>query len=218
MNLQNIKIKILSKLFLRVKPRKETTDLEVFEYVFFRKYHRPDWKLKSEPIILDLGSNVGYSIIHLNRVYPKAKIFGVEMDKQNFEIAKKNLEFINNVDIMNAAIWITNGIVTYDANSNCDAFKIEKSSVRELKSVKSITLSSFFELHELNIIDYVKMDIEGAEKTIFNENCDWLKKVRSLKIEYHDESTYSLITEKLAFYQFKVWKDSKHWSTICAVR
>jgi FkbM family methyltransferase len=218
MNLLKIKIKILSMLFLKVKPRIKSTDLEVFEYVFLKKYHRPTWKLRKEPVILDLGSNVGYSIIDLNRVYPKAKIYGVEMDRNNFEIAKKNLEHIKNAKIVNAAIWITNGVVTYDGNSNCDSFRIEETVHSELISIQSITIDYFLELNKLSIIDYVKMDIEGAEKILFNENCDWLKKVRSIKVEYHDELTYSLIKEKLSVYQFEVWKDSEHWSTICAVR
>jgi hypothetical protein len=46
-------------------------------------------------------------------------------------------------------------------------------------------MSTLFEEMHVEAADVVKMDIEGAEKEVF-ETGDWLKKVRCLMIELHD--------------------------------
>jgi hypothetical protein len=65
------------------------------------------------------------------------------------------------------------------------------------------------------------MDIEGAEEDILkNDDLTWLQYVKALNIEMHlDEHEsveyYINILEKQGF---KAWKDTKHWSSIMAVK
>ncbi len=36
------------------------------------------------------------------------------------------------------------------------------------------------------VVDYVKMDIEGAEQRVLREHTDWTRHVRSIKVEVHE--------------------------------
>jgi hypothetical protein len=86
--------------------------------------------------------------------------------------------------------------------------------------VPSLKLASIIKNHNLTHIDYLKMDIEGAEKAILeSEDLNWMDKVGAMNIEMHldrniDLNEFITIIEKRGF---TVWKDSKHWSSIFAV-
>ena len=59
-----IKIKINQIGNKKVLIRTSTIDLETLQSTFINKYHIPPFELPSNPIILDLGCNVGYTILH----------------------------------------------------------------------------------------------------------------------------------------------------------
>jgi FkbM family methyltransferase len=207
-----------------------SVDLEVVRYVFEDLYHRPFRDLESDnSVILDLGTNIGCSILDMKDIFPSAKIIGCEMDTDNFNLALKNCKKINDVTILNNAVWFEDGIVQYykGANtfSNSDAFSIIKreqpSSVNEVRtiSVKSISIDSIIQSYNLEKIDYVKMDIEGAELEVILINNQWLNIVWQIKIEYHNgEDDAKKIKEVLLKKGFNVFKDTSHPSTLNAYR
>ncbi len=51
-------------------------------------------KIKAKSAI-ELGCNVGFNLKVLKKIYPKADILGVEINKEAYEIAKKNYNCIN---------------------------------------------------------------------------------------------------------------------------
>lgn len=53
-------------------------------------------------------------------------------------------------------------------------------------NILSITIPEILQLESIHHIDILKMDIEGAEKEIFETNASWLNKVNILIIELHD--------------------------------
>jgi hypothetical protein len=65
------------------------------------------------------------------------------------------------------------------------------------------------------------MDIEGAEVDIFNNlDGDWLNRVRSLNVEFHniDESQLLQYVCLLKDQGFIAYKSVTHWSSILAYR
>lgn len=198
--------------------RKNSVDLEVYDYVFKEQYHRPYLEIKSEaPIILDLGCNIGLTVVDFKSVYPKSHIYAYEMDKENYLLALKNCLSLSDCNINNLAIWFESISIQYNKKVNVDAYAItlNESNSEALGSADTITLGQIIEQNELNRIDYVKMDIEGAEKEIFMNNLDWLGIVREIKIEVHyGADVMDYIWKRLEGKGFMVIKDTKHWSTI----
>lgn len=207
-----------------IKIRKHFIDKEVVEYVLHDKYHLPpsEISLGDKSIILDLGSNIGLTIAHLKQLYPKAIIFGYEMNTENYLLAKRNTKAYADVQVFNNAVWTENTIVEYNPDSDFDAYAIslQKNSEQSIR-IQALTLNDIIERHKLKKIDYLKMDIEGAEKDILNhQDLSWLTIVKSLNIEMHinEGETIDSYIEILNKNGFHAWKDDKHWSSIKAVR
>jgi hypothetical protein len=61
-----------------------------------------------------------------------------------------------------------------------------------LRPVPAITFDQYVNQHCLTVIDFLKVDIEGHEKTVLYSISDetW-KKVRKTFIEYHEDNTLS---------------------------
>src|SRR3954463_5702055 len=47
------------------------------------------------------------------------------------------------------------------------------------------------------VIDYVKMDIEGAEARVLKENVEWAERARAIKVEVHEPYSVEGCTEDL---------------------
>lgn len=144
---------------------------------------------KENPLILDCGSNIGISILFFKCLYPKCRIISFEPDKNTFSLLKKNIQFNNLQDVVlhNNAISNTEGIVNfyYDPNNPGDENMsiIKDRLFDEVEEVQSVLLSDYIN----NQIDFMKMDIEGAETMVFEElsKKNKIKFIKTMVIEYH---------------------------------
>ncbi|MBT8324515.1 MAG: FkbM family methyltransferase [Winogradskyella sp.] len=208
----------------RIKLRKNYTDREVVDYVLVDQYHLPPPEaiIPKHAIILDMGSNIGLTIAHMKQLYPSATIYGFEMNEENFKLAKHNTRSYHNVHLFNKAIWITDGTVSYSNKSEYDAFSIENNVKEDDQiQVESVNINSIIKAQNLDRIDYIKMDIEGAEKNIFlQDDMRWLDYVNCINIELHleENEAIDLYIDRLQKHGFKAWKDTKHWSSIMAIK
>ena len=53
-------------------------------------------------------------------------------------------------------------------------------------SVKTVTVESLLNDHQLGLVDVLKMDIEGAEKEVFANHSPWINNVCSIIVELHE--------------------------------
>lgn len=197
--------------------RNNHIDHHVIDTTFFGLYHLPPKKLKSNPVILDLGSNIGLTIRHLKYLYPRSSIIGVELDHQNYLLSKKNLQGLDNCISLNAAIWYKDGVVSYSGVDEQSYFCMDGTD-GEHKKAKSVSLITLFKDYNLSCIDYVKMDIEGAESVLFNKDCEWLNNVQSINIEVHNGEPLNKYISVLDKYGFTSKISSKHWSSVLAYK
>lgn len=201
----------------KITLRKNGIDTDVFDYVFNRLYHRPSRPIRAGfPTILDLGVNIGLSIVDFKTLYPSSTVIGFELDRDNYDLALINCKAFEGVTIINKAIWFENKPMKYDKKYNSDAYHIsdEKETENSI-SVETITISQIIQDFRLESIDYVKMDIEGAEKQIFEHDLSWLKQVKEIKIEIHNgDEVFNFIKTQLERNGFNTQKDTGHWSTI----
>lgn len=217
-NVKGVKQPIL----IRVKNQ---IDRNVLKYVFFQKYHLPpvEFKLKNDAVILDFGSNIGCTIIDFKMRFPSAKVLGYEMHPNNFEIAKFNTNALDGVKIFNQAVWTNKGFVAFSKKNLSDAFAISKEKINEDESINipSIGIADIIQENKLDRVDFIKMDIEGAELDVFdNKDLTWLNKVYSMNIEFHniDELKLTEYIKLLEKYQFKVYKSPHHWLSLLAYK
>lgn len=134
--------------------------------------------------ILDCGANMGLSVLYFALNYPDHKIIAFEADPEIFNILKENVETfgLKNVVLHQKAVWHKHEILNFFSDGGMggrlgDAHR--KGSVTE---VEAVPLSEFI----TDDLDFLKIDIEGAEGIVLNSCKGILSKARHIFFEYHN--------------------------------
>lgn len=171
-------ISFLSYLFQVVDARSfiwQVKDIFIDEVYKFES----EWAL---PVIYDCGANIGVSTVYFKRIYPEAKVKAFEADPQLIKILESNLlsNGMTDVEIINKAVWINNSGTCFSSDGS-DGGSIY--GHRKKINIESLRLREWLEKESR--IDFLKMDIEGAEDEVLNDCRDSLHHVRKIFIEYH---------------------------------
>ncbi len=170
--------------FKKIQLRNNTSDIDVFNQVIVNKEY--DFHLDHKPqFIIDAGANIGLTSLYFSKKYPEAKILAIEPEINNFNILINNTTGISKIIVEQKAVWFHNDGVTLEQSDSNDSHFIKCITTRGV-NIGSITIDKIIERYSLDSIDVLKLDIEGAEKEIFENNCSWLYKVKTLVIELHD--------------------------------
>lgn len=134
--------------------------------------------VKPGDIIIDAGANAGlYSIFYSKLVGKQGRVYAFEPDLKTYSLLKENLQLNNctNVTTFNAALSNKEGfveMVAYNPDSlkikDGDAFKYMQDVADVHADVKpgfvnAYKLDDTKELNTLAKIDFIKIDVEGAE-------------------------------------------------------
>lgn len=167
--------------------RPSTSDIKVFREVFLFGLYT--FKLKSSPrVIVDAGANVGLSSIFFSERFPGATVYAIEPEVTNFAALKRNVEGYFKIKPIQTALWHHDAILKVtDPMENHWAFTVEECKENDPASFPAISISSFIDLHGIETIDLLKLDIEGAEREVFSDNYDyWLSRTKGIVVELHD--------------------------------
>ncbi|MCH7402097.1 FkbM family methyltransferase [Belliella kenyensis] len=195
--LTKIKIFVNSKLTL-IFIRRIYPDLMVFRQIFiFEEYSRVIevfGKHNFQPkTMIDAGGNLGFTSIYFSRFYKDIKILVIEPNQANFEILRKNKKIndLKNIKLENKGVWSRNTtlgpIDVQNEKSTGWGFETKESIGGEIMGV---TIEYLLEMEKIDLIDFMKIDIEGAELEVFKDRdttCRILKKVNSIALEPHSE-------------------------------
>lgn len=138
--------------------------------------------LRQDPYVIDCGANIGLSIIYMKQLYPKATIIAFEPDERNFELLQKNIASMGykEVTVRKEAVWIEDTELQF-ADTGSMSSRIEQNSSINTKTVKAISLKSLL----TQPVDFLKLDIEGAEYAVLKDIKEQLPLVKNMFLEYH---------------------------------
>ncbi len=140
-------------------------------------------KLPPNPVIIDCGSNIGLSIIYIKKICPDATVIAFEPDERNFELLQKNVNSfqLSNVTLHKSAVWISNEPLQFSVTGTMGS-----SITTATETGKTVTVQGF-RLKDLltKKVDFLKIDIEGAEYEVLKDIAPQLQFVHNLFIEYH---------------------------------
>jgi FkbM family methyltransferase len=149
--------------------------------------------LGPKPYIIDCGSHIGLSVIYMKELAPGAEIEAFEPDNLNFDLLTRNVASFGFQDVRlhKEAVWKEDTVLRF-ANDNTMGSRIsEKGGNSEVKAVR---LKGYLN----RTVDFLKMDIEGAEYEVIMDIADQLHNVRNLFIEYHGR--FDQMNELLGIY------------------
>jgi hypothetical protein len=68
------------------------------------------------------------------------------------------------------------------------------------------------------VVDYVKVDIEGAERELLRTATAWASRVRTIAVEVHAPYTTADCERDLSALGFTTRVDPRHWACVVGVR
>jgi FkbM family methyltransferase len=167
--------------------RNDTSDIHTFYQVVYDEDYKIE--LGFEPrVIVDLGANVGLASIYFANRYPQASIFAVEPEPANFAAMQVNTAPYANIRCFNYGAWSkTAQLLVEDSGWGHWAFKVKEVDYVNEQTIPAISVEALMRENQLAEIDVLKIDIEGSEKELFEENYEpWLANTKVIIIELHD--------------------------------
>ena len=152
--------------------------------------------VKEGDYCLDIGGSFGWYTVLLSQIVGEhGKVFSFEPVRQNFESHVNNIELnnCNNVISNNLAVGEIGGeikIYLSDIDTS-GSLKLRKyNNNYEVQNVKIIRLDDYFKGYNIKRLDFIKIDIEGAELGAFKGAENILKNHKpTLFVEIQRHST-----------------------------
>lgn len=144
------------------------------------------------PLIVDIGSHIGISVLYFKAIYPNSKILAFEPNPVSFKFLQENISRngLKDITAVNKAIWTRNGTknlyidnTTNEWNSNSSFLEKSWTGKEQTKNIEVETTT--LEEYPFNNIDMLKIDTEGSELGILRAHEHLLKRVSNISIEYH---------------------------------
>jgi len=135
------------------------------------------------PVIVDAGANIGAATLWFHRAYPAARISAIEPDPGSAAILRKNTEDLEGVTVFEAAVASRPGFVSL---TSAKGQSWGNQTTRAESGCPIVTMDEAFRAHAGGVPFIAKIDIEGFEAELFEDNLGWLDQVSVVIIEPHD--------------------------------
>lgn len=157
-----------------------------WEDIFVRQTMRVDLNTPA-PRILDCGANIGLASLYFKRLYPAARITAYEADPAIHEILAANLSRNRAADVetVQAAVWKENGAISF-ACEGADSGAVAEVTSNTAAARREVPAVRLCDLIEVEPIDLLKLDIEGAERAVLADCAGALGNVRAMLLDLHD--------------------------------
>lgn len=162
-------------------------------------------KPNNDKVVIDVGANVGI-VTHYMRQYSK-KVYAIEPSPEHFEALAKNKEFNewDNVEVFQLAIADKDGEMTLhqnDQNRTCNSLVLGYGGGNV--NVKTLRFDTFFKENNIEHVDFIKFDVEGAEDMILRSEGfkNVADKIDSIEVEMHFP-TWPLLVQYMESLGFK---------------
>ena len=135
-------------------------------------------KIKRGSVVLDIGAGIGeFAILASKKVGKEGKVIAIEPSPDDFKTLQDNIEEngCSNVIPINSAVSDKKEKLLLKFKGR--KFEAEAETLSNILSNLDIAVNS---------VNYVKMDIEGGERSVIPASIDIIRRIDYLAIEIHD--------------------------------
>jgi FkbM family methyltransferase len=144
----------------------QISDLHAVDEVLLRDQYALPSDLRPKTIV-DLGSHIGISVAFFRVRYPEARIFAFEPNPASFGKLEENVGKLPGVTIRRLALSSSSGPTVMHAGAN-PLLTSSKADAGEAFEVEAATLDEQASELEIDRIDLLKIDVEGAELAVLS--------------------------------------------------
>jgi FkbM family methyltransferase len=206
-----VRLRALGGAALHLRPG--SADPWVVRDTFLDGSHRPPDGLVGADarLIWDLGAHMGSTMADLAVRHPGARVVGVELDPENARLCRTNLApWADRTELVEAAVWTHDGRAAIEMGADDVAHRVSSSGAdgESAGGVPAISLDTLLERCGGGPgarVDWVKMDIEGAERSVLREATGWASAVRAMQLEVHPPYTVDECLADLRALGFRAW-------------
>lgn len=158
----------------------------LYKDIFVRRYYHFEAR-RREPIVLDGGGNIGMSVLYFKHFYPDARIVTFEPDQAVLPYLKENLarNKLFDVRVVEAALGARTGAVAFHGDGkyggSLSIGEGTSNASAATYQVECVRLRDYL----ADPIDFLKLNIEGAEWDVLADCEDRLHHVPEMVVEYH---------------------------------
>lgn len=166
--------------------RIKIVDIASFQFIKKELFEQEIYKFSANnkrPYIIDCGANIGLSVLYFKQLYPEAEILALEPDANVFKVLEENIKRfkLSNVTILKKACWNEETTLKFFSEGADGGRAAQQFDNTNIVEVEAIRLSKFL----TRKVDFLKIDIEGAEFEVINEIEHLLHNVERIFVEYH---------------------------------
>jgi len=135
-------------------------------------YHAGTMDITAAPgdVVIDAGGGWGDTAVYFaDLVGPEGKVYTFEFIEDNLRIIRQNLAlnpgFDQRVQLVRQGLWDKSGCLLNFSENGSASRLLEGAPTDEAgETITTTTIDELVEMHQLNRVDFIKMDIEGAEE------------------------------------------------------
>jgi FkbM family methyltransferase len=160
-------------------------DLEVVRELYLQGEYPEELEISDPEVIVDLGANIGLALVDFRLRYPNARLIGIEPDPVAFNTLRLNTAGDGNIQTLPVAASGSDGVRTFysSVESVVSGFTRSRTFQRAMP-VYTRSLDSLMRDLDLDTIDLLKIDVEGAEEEVLAA-CSRLSDVQVIVGELH---------------------------------
>jgi FkbM family methyltransferase len=139
---------------------------------------------QGRPLIIDAGAHIGSGSVYFASTYPSSTVIAIEPERQNCDLLRINAKNPR-IHIREAAIGKQPGkLFLQDPGTASWGFRIGETGKY---AVDVVTVPDLLADEGKDRVPFIiKIDIEGSEINLFDDDCKWLNEFAMVVIELHD--------------------------------
>ena len=179
----------------------------VINNIIREEYGRIAPACKIPKYMVDAGAYIGDTAAFFLTRYKELKVISLEPNDDNFRMAKTNLNpYGKRVILLQKALWGTDKQMGFVGNQTVG--QVSETG----DGVECISIPTLMHRYCMPWLDILKMDIEGAERDVFESNAErWLSLVELIIIEIHGNQNLRVISRILQKNSFEMVQYRSVW-------
>ena len=180
----------------------------------------------TNPIVFDVGANIGTISIWLSRILTLGHVYSFEAQPQIFYQLAGNVALNNlyNIDVFNYAVGSEEGYITFNepnyfSNYDFGTFSLLKEKIpssNKKSTVQCVTLDNFITRFKIPKVDLLKIDVEGMDLEVLKGSVNILNNFApAIYIEHFDNTTSMLNEIKEFLSEFNYSYDLRKNNLLC---